>query len=125
MPADVAALRALERYREEKHWEPARQKAFYSGVTDILRGYIKARYGIGAPEMTTAELFAALGRTDAPEASRAELRTLFERADFVKFAKYVADREENAGVLPTAVRFVTATCELPEEAPDGKEGGEA
>jgi hypothetical protein len=45
------------------------------------------------------------------------MKSLFERADFVKFAKFTATDEENATVLPQAVHFVTATyqAELEEE----------
>ena len=67
------------------------------------------RYGIGAMEMTTAEIFDALRDTDAPKGLCSEMQDLFERADFVKFAKYTASDAENATVLPQAVRFVTET----------------
>ena len=60
-------------------------------------------------EMTTAELFKDLKNTDVPKELAAELRELFERADFVKFAKFTASDEDNAAVLPVAVKFVTAT----------------
>ena len=108
-PPHITALRKLERWRGEKHWAPDKQKAFYSGVTDALREYIAARYGVAAMEMTTAEIFRDMARTDVPKDLYDEMKTLFERADFVKFAKYVAPAEENATVLPQAVRFVTAT----------------
>ena len=108
-PAHITALRKLDRWRGEKFWEPAQQKAFYSGVTDVLREYIYARYGVSAMEMTTRELFAALADKQIPEELSGELRELFERADFVKFAKHAAEREENAAVVPFAVRFVTST----------------
>lgn len=118
-PPHIVALRKLDAYRSEKFWEPSRQKQFYSGVTDALKEYIDARYGIDAPEMTTAELFAALRQGgEVSEDHRRSLQELFERADFVKFAKYVAPDTDNATVLPTAVRFVTETyqSELEEEA---------
>ena len=67
------------------------------------------RYGIGAMEMTTAEIFDEMKRTDAPAKILGEMKELFERADFVKFAKYVASDEDNASVIPVAVRFVTET----------------
>ncbi len=116
-PAHIVALRRLDKFRSNAYWAPEKQKAFYSGITDALKDYIEARFGIDAPEMTTAELFDAL-KTDkdiTPELF-AELRELFERADFVKFAKHAATDEENASALPTAVRFVTSTYKLePEE----------
>lgn len=108
-PAHIVALRRLDTYRGSKMWAPEKQKAFYSGITDTLREYISSRYGIGAMEMTTAEIFGRMKDTDAPEELLCEVRSLFERADFVKFAKHVASEEENAAALPVAVRFVTDT----------------
>ena len=108
-PAHITALRKLDRYRGDTYWEPEKQKGFYSGVTDALREYIVARYGVGAMEMTTAEIFEGLKDTDVPADLYAEMKDLFERADFVKFAKFTASREENATVIPEAVKFVTAT----------------
>lgn len=121
-PAHIVALRKLDKYRGNKLWVPEKQKAFYSGVTDTLREYIADRYDIGAMEMTTAELFDDLKNTEVPEELAAELRELFDRADFVKFAKFVASDEDNASALPTAVKFVTSTYQADIET--SKEGGE-
>ena len=56
------------------------------------------------------------------------MKGLFERADFVKFAKYVATDEENASAVPAAVRFVTQTyqseVEAESENAEGKEESE-
>lgn len=123
-PAHIVALRKLDRYRGSKMWVPERQKAFYSGITDTLREYIAARYGVGAMEMTTAEIFNDMKSTDAPADLLDELRELFERADFVKFAKFTASDEDNAKALPTAVRFVTSTYQAEiegDEEPENKE----
>lgn len=135
-PAHIVALRKLDKYRGNRMWAPEKQKAFYSGITDTLREYIDARYDIGAMEMTTAEIMADLRKTDVPEELQEGLKDLFERADFVKFAKFTATDEENAAALPLAVRFVTTTYQVDiEEAgaaaqddrmdgPDDKNGGE-
>lgn len=117
-PSYITALRRLEKYRGDKFWAPERQKAFYSGITDALKTYIDDRFGVDAPEMTTAELFDALkGHKDLTPELFAEMKELFERADFVKFAKYTAPDEDNAKALPLAVRFVTSTyqSEIEEE----------
>ena len=108
-PAHIVALRELDKYRGKAMWTPEKQKAFYSGITDALREYISNRYGIGAMEMTTSEIFADMKKTDAPADLLAEMKELFERADFVKFAKYIASDDDNASALPVAVRFVTST----------------
>ena len=90
-------------------WAPEKQKAFYSGITDTLREYMDARYDIGAMEMTTSEIMCSLKKTDVPDELQEGLKDLFERADFVKFAKFTASDEDNAAALPLAVRFVTTT----------------
>lgn len=125
-PAHVVALRKLDKYRGKGMWVPEKQKAFYSGVTDTLREYIAARYGISAMEMTTAEIFDCMKSTDVPSSLQNDVRDLFERADFVKFAKYVASDDDNAAALPVAVRFVTETyqTEVEGEAGTSEKGGE-
>ena len=136
-PPYLVALRRLDRFRGNKYWVPEKQKTFYSGITDALREYIDARYGIDAMEMTTAEIFKDLKNSGVPADLYEEMKTLFETADFVKFAKASASDEENAAALPAAVRFVTVTCQsqLAEEeaarkaaeakSSAKKEGGEA
>lgn len=115
-PAHIVALRELDKYRGKEMWAPEKQKAFYSGVTDALREYISERYDIGAMEMTTSELFEDMKKTDVPAELQAKVRQLFELADFVKFAKFVASDEENAAALPLAVGFVTQTYQTLVEA---------
>ena len=135
-PAYLVALRKLEKFRGDKYWAKDKQKMFYSGITDTLREYIDARYGIDAPEMTTAEIFDNLGHTDVPADLFVQTKELFETADMVKFAKAFATDEENAAAVPLAVRFVTSTYQVspvPEPVegpvvrqahqPDNKEGG--
>lgn len=122
-PPHIVALRRLDQYRGSKLWAPEKQKSFYSGVTDTLREYIASRYGISAMEMTTAEIFDDMKKTDAPENLLREMRELFERADFVKFAKFIATDEENASALPVAVRFVTETYQAELEDTAAQEDG--
>ena len=122
-PAHLKALRKLDKLRDPSLWAPEKQKGFYSGVTDTLREYIAARYGIGAMEMTTAEIFRDIADAGIPEDLLAEMQDLFERADFVKFAKYTASEQDNAKVLPGAVRFVTTTYQQELESSEGQQEG--
>lgn len=118
-PAHIIALRELDKYRGNKMWVPEKQKQFYSGVTDVLREYMASRYGISAMEMTTVEIFEEMKAADVSKELLDEVRQLFDRADFVKFAKYIASDEDNASALPVAVRFVTETyqADVEEDAP--------
>ena len=116
-PAYIVALRELEKYRGDKYWAPEKQKTFYSGITDALKAYMEERFGVDAPEMTTAELFSALkGEKDITPEMYQALKELFETADFVKFAKHAASDKENADAVPLAVRFVVDTHESEAEA---------
>lgn len=108
-PAHIVALRNLDKFRGDKFWQPEKQKLFYSGITDTLREYMASRYEVDAMEMTTYEIFHSLKKDELTPELYDSLKELFERADLVKFAKYVASQEENATVLPLAVRFVTTT----------------
>ncbi len=108
-PAHIVALRKLDALRGDKYWADDKQKFFYSGVTDALREYIDSRYGVSAMEMTTSEIFDGLKDKELSPELYNSLKDLFERSDFVKFAKHAASKEENASAVPLAVRFVTET----------------
>ena len=108
-PPHVVALRRLDKIRGQKLWQNNRQKQFYTEVTDALRQYMAARYGIAALEQTTAEIFDALRDKEIDSRLYAEVKSLFELADFVKFAKHTASEGENEEAIPTAVRFVNMT----------------
>lgn len=107
--AYLVALRELEKYRSDKLWAADKQKALYSGVTDILKVYIDESFKIDAPEMTTAELFDELKDVNITPELFNQTKDFFELADLVKFAKYTASDDDNSKVFPLAVRFVTTT----------------
>lgn len=114
-PAYIVALKKLDKFRGNKLWEPEKQKQFYSGVTDVLREYIAARFGVGAMEMTTAEIFEGLKDKEIPQEIMEETRNLFVMSDLVKFAKMTVSDDENVKAVPSAVRFVTTTWKSEEE----------
>ena len=125
-PAHIRALRKLDKFRGDSFWLPEKQKTFYSGITDALREYIVSRYGVSAMEMTTKEIFDSLKGKDIRPDLYEEAKDLFERADYVKFAKYVASQQENASAVPSAVKFVTMTYQEELDAESGNaETGES
>ena len=108
-PAHIVALRKLDSLRGDKLWAADKQKLFYSEVTDTLRQYIVARYGVDAMEMTTAEIMSSLKAKDVPAGLYMEMKELFETSDFVKFAKMTVGEDSLVKAVPSAVRFVTET----------------
>ena len=94
-PPHVVAIRALEALHHQKLWQNNRHKQYYSGLTDILRTYISGRWGIGAMEMTTDEIVAAMRGIELPDKAAMDLVKILRDGDLVKFAKDTPDAEQN------------------------------
>lgn len=84
------------------------QKAYYTLLTDVLRKYIKERFGFNAMEMTSSEIISRL-RSEGDDKMTSELRELFTTADLVKFAKYSTLINENDANLVNAIEFINTT----------------
>lgn len=110
-PPHIVALRELDRIRGEQLWQNGEEKLYYTGITDALREYIEARFGVSAMEKTSSEILADLSDKKIEQRNYKELDELFKTADLVKFAKYVPQNAENEEAIPMAVRFVNAAFE--------------
>ena len=110
LPPHVVAIKALEALHHQKLWQNGRHKQYYSGLTDILRTYIAARYGVGAMEMTSDEIIAFMRCVDGvPQKSVMDLTGILQTADLVKFAKAEPDAEQNENDYLRAYYFVEET----------------
>ncbi len=124
LPPHVVAIRALEALHHRKLWQNGNFKAYYSGLTDILRTYLAGRYGIGAMEMTSDEIIEALrslSEEELPKKSSMDLTSILRDGDLVKFAKFEPDPEQNERDYTKAYYFVEET-KLQEEEPSEGEG---
>ncbi len=108
-PPHIVALRELDKIHSQKLWQNGKEKLFYTGVTDALRGYIEGRYGVSAMEKTSSEIMESLADKEIESGLYGRLDELFKLADLVKFAKYVPTVGENEETIPSAVRFVNST----------------
>lgn len=109
LPPHLAAIRALETLHHQKLWQNNRHKQYYSGLSDIVRTYIAARWGIGAMEMTSDEIIGALRGEELPDKARMDLTAILRDADLVKFAKATPDAEQNENDYLKAYYFVEET----------------
>ncbi len=109
LPPHVAAIQALETLHNQKLWQNNRHKQYYSGLTDILRTYIAARWGIGAMEMTSDEIIEAMRGEELPDKARMDLTSILRDGDLVKFAKAMPDGEQNESDYLKAYYFVEET----------------
>ena len=108
LPAHQVALGEMDRIKEEKGWLREDVKQYYTELTDALRVYMEGRFGFNAMEMTSDEIIEKLGEQPDKEWI-GELRTLFNMADLVKFAKYKPLINENDMNLIIAIDFVNKT----------------
>lgn len=86
-PPDVTALKALEALRAARLPEAGRVKAHYSELSDILRAYLAARWGLRTLEETTSQVLAQLHGNDRYAEYVPVVEDLLREADLVKFAK--------------------------------------
>lgn len=108
IPAHQKALSEIEHIKKERMSVSEDQKTYYTLLTDVLRKYIKERFGFNAMEMTSAEIISRL-QTQSDKKIIDELKDLFTTADLVKFAKYSTLINENDANLVNAIQFINTT----------------
>ena len=121
IPPHIVANKALVELGHRKLWQKGKFKAYYTALTSILRTYISGRWDIGAMEMTTDEIIAALRDVEMPTASRTDLITILRTADMVKFAKAEPEAQENEENINRALYFVENTKLVDNERYEGKQ----
>ena len=100
--------------------------AWYVELSDIVRRYIEARFGLRAPELTTEEFLLEAGRSaDLTPSHRDLLSAFLERCDRVKFARYSPGENESQQALTLARQFLQETRDtsapsatVPHDAPE-------
>jgi len=111
-PAHMIALRELENLKSQELWQKGDTKGYYTRLAEILRQYLENRFQVFSMELTTSETLEALVRTGFRKGENYELlKSVLNRADLVKFAKYKPDDEENDMSFENAWNFVMATKE--------------
>lgn len=111
LPPHIRAMRDLDTIKEEKIWLQNRHKEFYTQVTEVLRQYIHARYGISSLEMTSGEILNKIRTKTDVDSVYDNLKQVLSTADLVKFAKYSPYNDENDLSLMNAYFFVNQTKE--------------
>lgn len=113
VPPHEEAMQELEQIKSEKSWQTEGPKAYYTALTDVLRGYLKKRFNFNAQEMTSEEIIVQLASIeDKEEINR--LKELFNTADLVKFAKFKPLQGEYDDNLAKVVTFIDKTKVVPD-----------
>lgn len=90
--------------------EKGEAKLFYLRLSNVLRHYIEARFGLRAPEQTTEEFLAELQRSQpfAPKHNES-LQAFLEHCDLVKFAELQPTRQEAETTVDLCRKFIGDT----------------
>lgn len=129
-PAPTAAEVAQARLDALEHalpgdGEPDTARAFAFTLSEILREYLAARYGIDALEATTTELLERTANLPLSRIQHDWLRNACDRLDTVKFADAPLDRADARALLAEARTFVQETAPVPDAAPPTSREGSA
>jgi hypothetical protein len=100
------ALQALEELRKQG-LQNGQVKTYYSRLNDILRVFMFRKLKVATLEKTNEELIGQLRQVPMDKESFNQLVHALQIADFVKFAKYQPDEndnEKNFAVIQTAIK---------------------
>lgn len=114
LPPHQAAMQMIEKIKSEQKAHSENAKEYYTELTDVIRTYIRDRFGFNALEMTSTEIIDRLTEEGNKE-SIGELKELFVTADLVKFAKHNPMLNENDANLINAIGFIDETKEKEDE----------
>lgn len=118
VPPRERALATLDRARSLGLVEAGEYKAFYSLVTEAVRGYLEAVDARWSGDLTTSELVPRLESLD--EEVRAPLVSLLGAADLVKFAQHRPAPEGAFQDWQRARDWVESYPPAPQPAPEGE-----
>ena len=99
------ALRRLEALRAQlSSTDP---HTFSVAVSDVLRTYVGAAFGLHATQQTSPEFLATISESrEFSDDDRQLLANFLERCDMIKFARVDASAEDSEQLLNSALAFV-------------------
>lgn len=103
------ALQKLEALQEAKLWQAGQVKQYQTELTFIIREYLENYFHIPALENTTDEIIESLRQSGISDYWKDKLRTIFQNADLVKFAKAKLPTELHERGMTEAINFINAT----------------
>ncbi len=117
-PAHEIALEELSRLRRTDFSDLEALRAYYFDISEVLRRYVEARFGLNATDLTTEEIVPRLGELDVSPEECSSLRAFLVDTDRVKFARHLPESEEIESTWEHALGFVEATVP---RVPEGEE----
>lgn len=109
LPHEIA-LRDLDRLRRTDFTSLAELRRYYFEISEVLRRYVEARFGLNATDLTTEEILAKLSELRGlAGAESVSLREFLLATDRVKYAAAVPTGGEIEQTYELALSFVEST----------------
>ncbi|MEX0812583.1 MAG: BatD family protein [Chitinophagales bacterium] len=109
IPPYQKAMQRMKLLEEKKLWQSGEIKAFYSELSEILRGYMEERYDFPALESTTDEITERLYRKDIDRQLKISVKEFLVLSDLVKFAKSMPQEDEHRQSFKVVLEFLRST----------------
>ena len=124
LPHEVA-FRELDRLRNSDFTDLPTLRRYYFALSQVIRRYVEARFGLNATDLTREEILARLPELTEldPQASE-ELSEFLGETDQVKFAKHLPKTGEIEETYERALRFIEQTVPAHVESPEDASPGE-
>lgn len=103
------ALRLLKELEEKELWQKDKIKEYYTDLSDIMRAYLEARFGLTALEQTTDEILAQAKKSRELNKFYDELASILLTADMAKFAKAKPLPQEHMDCMEETRRLIENT----------------
>lgn len=110
-PAHEVALEKLTELENSQLIIQAKFDAFVDEASDILRWYLGERYGFSGLDRTSSELLAALQNVYDAKLNPAQVRSILDSADMVKFARAESSAQACAALLEQIRQMIQTTKE--------------
>lgn len=109
-PADIIAMRELEKLKKAKLLDKGKSKEYHSWISEIIRRYLENRYGVIALEEASSNILKLMKTKKIVAIEEMVcLKDILSISDLVKFAKYQPNDYENETIYKNALNFVEKT----------------
>ncbi len=113
-PPHELAFRALDSLRSTDFEDLEALRKYYFAISEVLREYVEARFGLNATDLTTEEILGHLVElAELSAENRKLLRRFLLDTDMVKFAAHRPGSQEIEACFEAALGFVESTVPEP------------
>lgn len=112
---ETVAIKGLNKLASQQLPQKGKTKEYYTRLTEILRTYLHKKFDVKTFEKTSVEILDQVESSEVLQSFFNVLQSIFNTADYVKFAKVTPTDDEDARCMKEAVDFVNRSKNLVSE----------